>query len=268
VFDRLSGGYGRLTGRLVRMGAVIILVYAGLIYVAYDRLAKTPTGLVPQLDRGYLIAAFQLPPGASLSRTDLVLRRASDIIMRRPGIEHAVAFAGFDGATFTNAPNAGVIFVVLKPAADRAKAGLGATSIVGDLYQQLGPLTDSFTFVLEPPSVPGIGTGGGLKGYVQDRAGRGLSALEGAAWAVAGTANATPGVTQAFTLFNTHTPQLYADIDRTKAELLGVPITQVFETLSDYMGSAYINDFNLLGRTYQVTAQADDPLTLSPRRRQ
>jgi HAE1 family hydrophobic/amphiphilic exporter-1 len=265
VFDRLSGGYGRLTGRLVRMGAVIVLVYAGLIYVAYDRLAKTPTGLVPQLDRGYLIAAFQLPPGASLSRTDSVLRQASDIIMRRPGIEHAVAFAGFDGATFTNAPNAGVIFVVLKPAADRAKAGLGATSIVGDLYQQLGPLTDSFTFVLEPPSVPGIGTGGGLKGYVQDRAGRGLSALEGAAWAVAGTANATPGVTQAFTLFNTHTPQLYADIDRTKAELLGVPITQVFETLSDYMGSAYINDFNLLGRTYQVTAQADDPFRLSPR---
>ena len=265
VFDRLSGGYGRLTGRLVRMGAVIILVYAGLIYVAYDRLAKTPTGLVPQLDRGYLIAAFQLPPGASLSRTDSVLRQASDIIMRRPGIEHAVAFAGFDGATFTNAPNAGVIFVVLKPAADRAKAGLGATNIVGDLYQQLGPLTDSFTFVLEPPSVPGIGTGGGLKGYVQDRAGRGLSALEGAAWAVAGTANATPGVTQAFTLFNTHTPQLYADIDRTKAELLGVPITQVFETLSDYMGSAYINDFNLLGRTYQVTAQADDPFRLSPR---
>jgi HAE1 family hydrophobic/amphiphilic exporter-1 len=265
VFDRLSGGYGRLTGRLVRMGAVIILVYAGLIYVAYDRLAKTPTGLVPQLDRGYLIAAFQLPPGASLSRTDSVLRQASGIIMRRPGIEHAVAFAGFDGATFTNAPNAGVIFVVLKPAADRAKAGLGATSIVGDLYLQLGPLTDSFTFVLEPPSVPGIGTGGGLKGYVQDRAGRGLSALEGAAWAVAGTANATPGVTQAFTLFNTHTPQLYADIDRTKAELLGVPITQVFETLSDYMGSAYINDFNLLGRTYQVTAQADDPFRLSPR---
>jgi hydrophobic/amphiphilic exporter-1 (mainly G- bacteria), HAE1 family len=265
VFDRLSGGYGRLTGRLVRMGAVIILVYAGLIYVAYDRLAKTPTGLVPQLDRGYLIAAFQLPPGASLSRTDSVLRQASDTIMKRPGIEHAVAFAGFDGATFTNAPNAGVIFVVLKPAADRAKAGLGATSIVGDLYQQLGPLTDSFTFVLEPPSVPGIGTGGGLKGYVQDRAGRGLSALEGAAWAVAGTANSTPGVTQAFTLFNTHTPQLYADIDRTKAELLGVPITQVFETLSDYMGSAYINDFNLLGRTYQVTAQADDPFRLSPR---
>ncbi|MGD0107926.1 MAG: multidrug efflux RND transporter permease subunit [Rhodopila sp.] len=265
VFNRLSSGYGSLTQRLVRMGAVVILVYAGLIYVAYDRLAKTPTGLVPQLDRGYLIAAFQLPPGASLARTDAVVRQAADIIMKRPGVEHAVAFAGFDGATFTNAPNAGVIFVALKPAELRAAQGLSANRIVGDLYQQLGPLTDSFTFVLEPPSVPGIGTGGGLKGYVQDRAGRGLPALEGAAWIVAGTASATPGIAQAFTLFNTHTPQLYADIDRTKAELLGVPISQVFETLSDYMGSAYINDFNLLGRTYHVTAQADDPFRLTQR---
>jgi multidrug efflux pump subunit AcrB len=194
-----------------------------------------------------------------------VVRQAADIIMRRPGVLHAVVFAGFDGATFTNAPNAGVIFVPLTPAEERAKQGLSAPRIVADLYQQLGPLTDSFTFVLEPPSVPGIGTGGGLKGYVEDRAGRGLPALERAAWTVAGTANATPGFAQAFTLFNTHTPQLYADIDRTKAELLGVPVTRVFDTLSDYMGSAYINDFNLLGRTYRVTAQADNPFRLTPR---
>ncbi len=264
-FNALSAGYGFVTRRLVRMGVVVIVVYAGLIYVAYDRLASTPTGLVPQLDRGYLIAAFQLPPGASLTRTDAVVRQAADIIMRRPGVLHAVVFAGFDGATFTNAPNAGVIFVPLTPAEERAKQGLSAPRIVADLYQQLGPLTDSFTFVLEPPSVPGIGTGGGLKGYVEDRAGRGLPALERAAWTVAGTANATPGFAQAFTLFNTHTPQLYADIDRTKAELLGVPVTRVFDTLSDYMGSAYINDFNLLGRTYRVTAQADNPFRLTPR---
>ena len=119
--------------------------------------------------------------------------------------------------------------------------------------------------MLQPPSVPGIGTGGGLKGYVQDRAARGLPALEGAAWIVAGSAMQTPGFTQAFTLFNTHTPQLYADIDRTKAELLGVPISRVFEALSVYMGSAYINDFNILGRTYRVTAQADNPYRLTPR---
>jgi hydrophobic/amphiphilic exporter-1 (mainly G- bacteria), HAE1 family len=265
VFERLSAGYGGLTRRLVRMGVIVLLVYAALIYVAYDRLAKTPTGLVPQLDRGYLIAAFQLPPGSSLARTDAVIRRAAEIIAKRPGVLHSVAFAGFDGGTFTNAPNTGVIFVPLKPAEERAAQGLSAGRIVGDLYQALGPLTDSFTFVLEPPSVPGIGTGGGLKGYVQDRAGRGLPALEGAAWTIAGTAMQTPGFAQAFTLFNTHTPQLYADIDRTKAELLGVPITRVFEALSNYMGSAYINDFNLLGRTYRVTAQADEPYRLTPR---
>ncbi|HEY0423274.1 MAG TPA: efflux RND transporter permease subunit, partial [Rhodopila sp.] len=265
VFDRLSRGYAGLTHRLVRMGVIVLLVYAGLIYVAYDRLAKTPTGLVPQLDRGYLIAAFQLPPGSSLTRTDAVVRRAADIIVKRRGVQHSVAFAGFDGGTFTNAPNTGVIFVALKPADERAAQGLSAARIQGDLYQALAPLTDSFTFVLEPPSVPGIGTGGGLKGYVQDRASRGLPALEGAAWTIAGSAMQTPGFAQAFTLFNTHTPQLYTDIDRTKAELLGVPISRVFEALSGYMGSAYINDFNLLGRTYRVTAQADEPYRLTPR---
>ncbi len=115
--------------------------------------------------------------------------------------------------------------------------------------------------------MPGIGTGGGIKGYVQDRAGRGLPALEKATWEVAGAIQANPGFSQAFTLFNTHTPQIYADIDRTKAELLGVPISRVFNALSVYMGSAYINDFNLLGRTYQVTAQADNEYRLTTARR-
>ena len=126
-------------------------------------------------------------------------------------------------------------------------------------------LREAFVFVLEPPSVPGIGTGGGLKGYVQDRAARGLPALEGATWALAGAAGQTPGLTQAFTLFSTRTPQIWAEIDRTKAEQLGVPIGRVFETLSVYMGSAYVNDFNILGRTYRVTAQADNPYRLTLR---
>src|SRR6516164_8680507 len=172
MFERLSSGYGRLVARLVRVGAVVLVAYAALIYATYDRLAATPTGLIPQLDRGYLIAAFQLPPGASLARTDAVIRRASEIILQRPGVQNAVAFAGFDGGTFTNAPNAGVIFVPLKPFAERVPLGLSASRIQGDLRQQLAKLDDAFVFVLEPPSVPGIGTGGGLKLYVQDRGGR------------------------------------------------------------------------------------------------
>jgi hydrophobe/amphiphile efflux-1 (HAE1) family protein len=264
-FEWVSRGYGTLTSRLLRLAVILLVAYAGLLYLTYNRLASTPTGLIPQLDRGYLIAAFQLPPGSSLERTDAVIRRASDIIRSRPGVLNAVAFVGLDGATFTIAPNAGVVFVTLKDFEERLKDGVTTASILADVRQQLFALREAFAFVLEPPSVPGVGTGGGLKGYVQDRAGRGLPALEGAAWAMAGAAGQTPGLIQAFTLFNTRTPEIYADIDRTKAEQLGVPISRVFETLSVYMGSAYVNDFNILGRTYRVTAQGDNPYRLEPR---
>lgn len=265
VFDRLSSGFGALTARLVRLGLILLIVYGGLLGLTYQRLMSTPTGLVPQLDRGYFIAAFSLPPGATLQRSDAVVRKATDIMLSRPGVKDAVAFVGFDGATFTNAPNTGVIFVRLKDFEERIKEKLTKEAILADLRAQMFQLRDAFAFVLEPPSVPGIGTGGGLKGYVQDRAGRGLPALEAATWAVAGSAALVPGIVQPFTLFNTRTPQIWADIDRTKAERLGVPISRVFETLSIYMGSAFVNDFNILGRTFRVTAQADNPFRLTLR---
>ena len=262
-FDWLSNAYGRTTSRLIRMSFIMLVLYAGLVGLTYNRLAVTPTGLVPQLDRSYLIAAMQLPAGSTLERSDALVRQASEIIMSRPGVEHAVAFVGFDGATFTNAPNTGVIFVTLKPFKERQN--ISKDAILADLRGRMFGLREAFVFVLEPPAVPGIGTGGGLKGYVQDRASRGLTALEGATWALAGAAGQAPGLTQAFTLYNTRTPQIFADIDRTKAEQLGVPIARVFETLSAYMGSAYINDFNILGRTYRVTVQADNPYRLTLR---
>jgi hydrophobe/amphiphile efflux-1 (HAE1) family protein len=265
LFDSLSERYGALTARLVRVGLLSLVVYGALIGVAAELLRRTPTSLVPTLDRGYLIAAFQLPPGAALDRTDTVMRQASDIILSRPGVASSVVFTGFDGATFTNAPNAGVIFVTLKPFAERHRLGLTALSIRDDLRASLAPIKEAFVFVLEPPAVPGIGTGGGLKGYVQDRGGMGLSALEGATWGLAGPAMHMPGVAQAFTLFNTRTPQIFADIDRTKAEMIGVPISRVFETMSVYLGSAFVNDFNILGRTYRVMAQADNPHRLTLR---
>ncbi len=264
-FEWVSSRYGAMTGRLIRVGLIMMIAYGGLLFLTFNRLAATPTGLVPQLDRGYFIAAFQLPAGATLDRTDAVIRRASEILQSRPGVLNSVAFVGFDGATFTNAPNTGVIFVGLEDFPERIKAGLTKDAILADLRQQMFALREAFAFVLEPPSVPGIGTGGGLKGYVQDRSGRGLPALEGATWAVAGSAAQWPGVAQPFTLFNTRTPEIYADIDRTKSEQLGVPISRVFETLSVYMGSAFVNDFNILGRTYRVTAQADNPYRLTLR---
>ncbi len=263
LFDKLSHGYGQLTRRLVRFVTIMLVIYAGLLALTYQRVTSTPTGLIPQLDRGYFIAAVQLPPGSSLDRTDAVIRKASDLIQSRPGVKNSISFVGLDGATFTVAPNTGVIFVGLASFEERIKAGANYQNILQDLRKTLSAnINDAFVLVIEPPSVPGVGTGGGLKGYVEDRSGRGLAALEGATWGMAGAASQTPGFLQAFTLFSTKTPQIYADIDRTKAEMLGVPISKVFETLSIYMGSAYVNDFNILGRTYRVTAQADNPFRL------
>ena len=265
AFDMLSSGYATLTRRVLRVSALMLVVYVGLIALTYVGFSRTPSGFIPQLDRAYYIVAISLPPGSSLERTDLVVRKASDILKSRPGVGNAVAFAGFDGATFTNAPNAGVIFVPLKPFHERIEAGLTSDGIINDLRAQMQALREAFVLVIPPPSVPGIGTGGGFKMYVQDRAGRGPRALEQAVAGVTGPANQTPGLVQVFTLFNTATPQIYADIDRTKAEMLGVPITRFFDTLSIYMGSAFVNDFNILGRTYRVTAQADNPFRLSVR---
>ena len=265
LFEQLSQGYGELTRRTLRVSVLMLVIYGGLIGLTYFQFARTPSGFIPPLDRAYFITAISLPPGASLERTDQLVRQASDTLLNRPGVDHAVAFAGFDGATFTNAPNAGVIFVTLKPFEERVKAGLSSDSILNDLRAQMQALRQAFVLVIPPPSVPGIGTGGGFKLYVQDRAGRGPRALEQAVGTITGPANQTAGLVQVFTLFNTSTPQVYADIDRTKAEMLGVPITRFFDTLSTYMGSSFVNDFNILGRTYRVTAQADNPFRLSLR---
>jgi len=265
LFEKLSLGYSVLTRRVLRVAALMLVVYGGLIALTYFQFARTPSGFIPPLDRGYFIVAISLPPGASLERTDRVVRRASEVLLSRPGVAHAVTFAGFDGATFTDAPNYGVIFITLKPFEERVKAKLATESILNDLRAQMQALRQALVLVLPPPSVPGIGTGGGFKMYVQDRAGRGPRALEQAVGTIIGRANQIPGLVQVFTLFNTATPRFYADIDRTKAEMLGVPITRFFDTLSTYMGSTYVNDFNILGRTYRVTAQADNPFRLTLR---
>src|SRR5262249_18405880 len=159
-----SDFYGRVTARMIRMAVVVLVIYAGLLVLTGNRLIATPTGLIPQLDRSYLIAAMQLPAGATLERADKLVRQASEMIMATPGVEHAVAFVGFDGATFTNAPNTGVIFVTLKPFEERRDQP--KDKILAELRGKMFSLREAFVFVLEPPSVPGIGTGGGLKGYV------------------------------------------------------------------------------------------------------
>jgi HAE1 family hydrophobic/amphiphilic exporter-1 len=256
-FDHLSLGYGGAARRLIRLSVLVLVVYAGLVALTGFQFTRTPTGFIPQLDQGYLIAVVQLPPGSSLARTDKVIHDATEIVLGTPGIAHAVPFAGFDGATFTNAPNAGAIFTPLEPFADRVAKGLTADKIRASLQQRLGVIKDAFIIVIPPPSVRGIGTGGGFKMMVQDRRGRGLQALEAVTQDIIGAANQDPHLAGVFTLFNTKTPRIYADIDRVRAEMLDVTPAQVFEVLEVYLGSAFVNDFNFLGRTYRVTAQAD-----------
>ncbi|HET8726709.1 MAG TPA: multidrug efflux RND transporter permease subunit [Alphaproteobacteria bacterium] len=256
-FGRLSSGYGRLTGRLIRLPLLVHPVYLGLIVLTGWQLDRTPTGFIPEQDQGYLITVIQLPPGASLERTDAVVREASAILETIPGITHTVSFAGFDGATFTNASNAGAIFSGLAPFEERVPEGLSADRILGETYARLGGIQEAFILTITPPPVSGIGNSGGFKMMIQDREGRGLPALEAAANELVAAANADPTVVGGFTLFNTRTPRVYADLDRVRAEMLGVPAQRLFETLEVYLGSAYINDFNFLGRTFRVTAQAD-----------
>ena len=265
TFERLSARYGRLTGRLTRFATVMLVLYGGLIALTGWQFSRAPTGFIPQLDQGYLITVIQLPPGSSLMRTDAVVRQATEVILGTPGVAHAVPFAGFDGATFTNASNAGAIFSPLAPFAERAAKGLSANVILADLRKRLGTIQEAMVFVVPPPPVRGIGTAGGFKMMIQDKQGRGPAALEAAAQDVLATANATPGLTSVFSLFNTRTPKIYADIDRVKAQMLGVSADQVFKTLEIYVGSTFVNEFNFLGYTFRVIAQADAPFRQSVR---
>jgi hydrophobe/amphiphile efflux-1 (HAE1) family protein len=257
-FNALASGYGWLAARVVRFALVVLLIYAGILAFGLNEFRKTPTGFIPQVDRGILIIAVQLPPGSSLSRTDAVLKRAVDMALEVPGVINAVNIVGFSGATFTQAPNSGAIFLVLEPWESRAKdsrKSIGA--IQGELFKRYAAIQDGLIVVIQPPPVSGIGTAGGFRMMVEDRAGRGPQALQSAVVAMSGRAAQTSGLMQVFSLFETSTPQLYLDIDRTKAQLLGVNVADVFSSLQVYLGSAYVNDFNLLGRTFRVMAQAE-----------
>jgi hydrophobe/amphiphile efflux-1 (HAE1) family protein len=258
-FERLADWYARTTGKLVRRPKRVLAVYAALVLATVGLFTITPAGFIPSQDQGYAIAVFQLPPGSSIDRSDRVLRENIQRLLRVPGAQDAVMFAGFDGATFTQSPNAATAFITFKPHRERAAQGRSGDAIIADMRAALAGTNEAMIFVVPPPIIQGIGTGGGFKLMVQDRGDRGFQALEQAAGGIIGPANQTPGLTQVFTLFNTATPRVYADIDRVRADMLGVPPSRIFEALNVYLGSAYINDFNLLGRTFRVTAQADAP---------
>ncbi len=256
-FDWLADRFGRLTARLVRMGTLMMVLYAGLLLLTGWRLSDTPTGFIPEQDQGVLIGVVQLPPGASLDRTEEVLNRAYGMVSQMEGVNNVAAFAGLDGASFSQSSNAGVMFVRLRDWEERGSE-LSAEAMSGQITGALaGAIDNANIFVISPPAVQGLGNGSGFVMMLQDRSGAGYRALEGAAGAMMGAAAQRPEVSQVFTLFNTATPRVVADVDRDRAQLLGVQPGQVFDTLGTYIGSSYVNDFNLFGRTFRVTAQAE-----------
>jgi hydrophobe/amphiphile efflux-1 (HAE1) family protein len=256
-FDVVTRAYGRVSAKLVRIAVLMLVVYGVVILFGLNEFRKTPVGFIPNVDRGYLIVVTQLPPAASLARTDEVNRKAVEIALKVPGVAHAVNIVGFSGATFTRAPNSGAVFLVLSPFEERARdPNQSAEAIQRELFKRLSGIEDGLIFVVAPPPVNGIGNAGGFRMMVEDRSDRGSQALQGAIYGMMARAAKTPGLSQVFSLFETKTPQVYLDIDRTKAQLLGINIPDVFAALQIYLGSAYVNDFNILGRTYRVMAQA------------
>ncbi len=265
-YDIIAAGYGWLAGRVVRLSVVMLVVYGAIVVFGLNEFRLTPLGFIPALDRGYLIAVIQLPPGASLARTDEVNRRAAEIARQVPGVAGAVNVVGFSGATFTNAPNSGALFVVLEPFAQRAHdPRKSASAVLRELYSRFASIQEALIFVVPPPPVQGIGNAGGFRMMIEDRAGRGPQALQEVVGTIMSRAAETPGLSQVFSLFETATPELYLDIDRVKAQMLGIAAPDVFAALQIYIGSIYVNDFNLFGRTFRVTAQAAAPYRIDPR---
>jgi len=264
-FAKLAGGYADLAGRLIRVAGLMLAIYVALIALTGWRIAATPAGFIPAQDQGNLIMAAVLPNGSSLARTDDIMRRTIPIALKTPGIVGSSAYAGVDASTQTTNSASGQAYVIESDFEDRAKHHVTLSSMIANLQKNLAAIPGAQIRILPPPPVRGIGTQGGVKMIVEDRSGRtDYRRLEEVAQNLVDAVNKDPNITGAYATFNTKTPSLYADIDRDKAEYLGVPDTNVFDTLQTYLGSTYISDFNYLNHTYEVYAQADAPSREDP----
>ncbi|MBS7539198.1 efflux RND transporter permease subunit [Ancylobacter lacus] len=257
VFARGSGGYGRGVRGILHVKSLVMIFYAVMLGATWWLFQAVPGGFVPAQDKQYLVGFAQLPDGATLDRTEEVIRRMSEITLQQPGVESAVAFPGLSIAGFSNSSNAGIVFSVLKPFEERKSPELSAGAIAMALNQKYAVIKDAFIAMFPPPPVQGLGVVGGFKLQIEDRAGRGYEALNDVTNAFMAKAMAAPELVGQFTTYQINVPQIFTDVDRTKARQLGVPIQSVFETLQVYLGSLYVNDFNKFGRTYSVRAQAD-----------
>ncbi|MFS2035564.1 efflux RND transporter permease subunit [Polaromonas sp. CT11-55] len=259
AFHRGSENYSRGVKGAISRKAVMLGIYLVLVLATTGLFKAVPSGFVPGQDKQYLIGFAQLPDGATLDRTEDVIRRISDIAMKQPGVEHAIAFPGLSINGFTNSSNSGIVFLSLKPFDQRKSADLSAGAIAGQLNGKFSGIQEAFIAMFPPPPVQGLGTTGGFKLQLEDRGSLGYAALDKATKDFMAKAYQTPELAGLFSSFQVNVPQLYADIDRTKARQLGVPVTDVFDTMQIYLGSLYANDFNKFGRTYSVRVQADAP---------
>ena len=256
-FSHASESYLRGVARFVRASGIVLVVYGGLIGLAWLGFSTTPTGFVPPQDKQYLVAFAQLPDAASLDRTQDVIERMGEIALKQPGVEHAVAFPGLSINGFTNSPNSGIVFATLKPFDERTGPGQSAAAIAATLNQKFGAIQDAYIAIFPPPPVQGLGTIGGFRLQVQDRGSVGFEEMYKQTQNLIAKGNATPGLAGLFSSFQINVPQIRAEVDREKAKSQGVDLDDVYDTMQIYLGSLYANDFNRFGRTYQVNVQAE-----------
>ncbi|WP_163134604.1 efflux RND transporter permease subunit [Agarivorans sp. Alg241-V36] len=264
LFNKGANVYGGIIKKTIRLSALVGVIYVGLLGLTAYQFDTTPTGYVPGQDKQYLVAFAQLPDAASLERTEAVVKKMSEIALAQPGVEHAVAFPGLSINGFTNSPNSAILFTPLADFDQRQDPSLSANAIAGALNQQFSGIQEAFIAIFPPPPVQGLGTIGGFRLQIQDRANLGYEELANVTMQVMQKAWATPALTGIFSSYQVNVPQLDLDLDRTKAMQQGVAIDEVFSTLQAYMGSTYVNDFNKFGRTYQVNIQADESFRQSP----
>ena len=264
LFARGSERYGKAVSKIIRFGGLTGVLYLGLLGLTGGIFANTPTGYVPQQDKQYLVAFAQLPDAASLERTEAVIKRMSEIALKHPGVAHSVAFPGLSINGFTNSPNAGIVFTPLKDFSERQDPSLSAGAIAADLNAQFAGIQDAFIAIFPPPPVQGLGTIGGFRLQLEDKANLGYEELYKVTMAVQMKAWQTPELAGVFSGYQVNVPQLDLDVDRVKAKAQGVSLDDLFATLQGYLGGTYANDFNQFGRTYQVNVQADEAFRQDP----
>lgn len=258
-FRRGSEAYGGGVKSVISRKTLMLVIYLALVGVTFGLFKAVPGGFVPTQDKQYLIGFAQLPDGATLDRTDDVVRRMGEIMKKNPNVEGTLAFPGLSINGFTNSSNSGIVFAMLKPFDQRKNPDQSGGAVAGQLNQAFAGIQDAFIVMFPPPPVAGLGTTGGFKLQLEDRASVGYAQMDAAVKAFMAKASQAPELTGMFTSWQVNVPQLYADIDRTKARQLGVPVTDIFDTMQIYLGSLYANDFNKFGRTYSVRVQADAP---------